>query len=67
MNIKVTGMGNGVPDIFKGSPIRSGKPAGRLKEQSANIQKMQSANRQTIQKSQSEVKQFAKTPKGNLG
>jgi hypothetical protein len=66
MQIKVSGMGNGVPDLFKQSPIKVSKPAGRLKEQQGNISRMQSNSRQETKQGQSEVKKFGSTPKTSL-
>jgi hypothetical protein len=66
MQIKVSGMGNGVPDLFKGSPINVPKPSGRLKEQQGNISRMQSNARQIVKQAQSEVKKFGSTPKSSL-
>ena len=65
MQIKLSAM-NGMPDYFKGSPVRPRKPAGKLKEQQSNISRMQANTKQISQKGFAQVRRFGRTPKEAL-
>jgi hypothetical protein len=62
MQIKLSQL-KGLPDIFKGSPLKVPKPAGRLKDQQGNIQRMQYNARQATQKGFAQIRRWGKTPK----
>ncbi|MBI3580945.1 MAG: hypothetical protein HY098_02525 [Nitrospinae bacterium] len=65
MQIKLSWM-KGVPDVFKASPIKVRKPAGKLKDQQGNIQRMQCNARQETRKGLEQMRQWGKTPKGGV-